>query len=1730
MSFIRVAVRQPVTVAVGVILIILTGLISLRRIPIQLTPNVQDTVIAVTTFWEGASPDEIEQDVVDKQEEQLQGIPGLRSMTSRSIQGQGRIKLEFGVGTSKELALREVSDKLREVPDYPENVDEPFIEASDPESRDFIAWIVLETTDPDLDVRTLQDFVDDRIKPILERVPGMAEVNVLGGREREVQVRFDPLRLAERGITVPELIAALQQTNLNVSAGTVPEAKSDIRVRFVSQYTSVDQVARTVVRESPEGKVLVRDLAEVVETYKEPFTFVRSRGESVIAINAMNEVGTNVMQVMAGLREAIAQANAEGGPLDILERERGLKGDLILTQVYDQTVYIDDALALVERNIWLGGGLAMMVLLLFLRSIRSAGIVALAIPISVIGAVVAMVAMGRTVNVISLAGMAFAVGMVVDNAIVVLENIHRHLEMGKSAGKAAVDGTQEVYGAILASTLTTMLVFIPILLVQEEAGQLFRDIALAIVAAVFLSLIVSITVIPASAARLLRRPDRRRYGPPETGGGGGRFSRWVGDRIYALTGSVLARVGVVALLTLISAVGTLALMPPADYLPSGNRNLIFGMLVSPPGYNMEQQEELGARIDETIAPFYEAGALERGSPERAAAEAALPAVPTFNMMTMRPGEPIVPPPLENYFLVSFEGMMFHGGISADPERAVDLLHLFSHATRAEQTPGVLAFGFQVPLFQLGGFTGSAVKINFSGDDLDQISRSALAVFLQIIGKYGPMSVQPDPPNFNLAAPELQVLPDLVRLSEVGMSPSDLGRTVQAFGDGAIIGEYRIGGESIDLKVVARGASEPGAITAFEDIPIATPVGGVTSLASLARLVRTNASPQINRNGRQRSVTLQFTPPPGLPLEQAIADVKGLLDGARQSGSIPPNVVTSYTGSASKLEAVRTALLGDGTVLGLIGSSLFLALVVVYLLLCVLFQSFLRPLVIMFSVPLATLGGFAALYAVYLWSVADPYLPVQNLDVLTMLGFVILIGIVVNNAILIVHQAGNFMEGLGETAEGRRDPLPPRKAIAEAVRTRVRPIFMSTLTSIGGMAPLVLMPGSGSELYRGLGSVVIGGLLVSTVFTLVLVPLLLSLVLDLQGFFRRTAKPRPGPDEKPGDKTVDTPTPGGADGPEAPPTGPTAGAVLILATLGLAGIGGAGCRSSGAEADDDSRRYFSRAVDREVALAEGDGSGWQASPKGSEVDDALRDRVDELDEMAGPKSFDGEVPDYGLDLSGGEPEVRRIGLQEAILSAIEHNLGLRAARLGPADASNEINFARARFDPTFLGRYEFEKIDQPARVPLLNNTPLGVSVLAGETQELRLALRQPLVTGTTIALESGLTRFENRTPGFDFDPDPAWQARVGLSVTQNLLRGFGLNVNRAEIDLGETGLKRSVEQLRVAILDVVARTEQAYFDLVRARRNVLIQQSLLDRGRQVKDVLEKRQVFDTEPAQYTDALATVKQREADRIRAQRIAKVASDRLKAILNDPDVPLLGETVLDPADPLDEAAVPIDLAEAVRRALMERPEVRASLLRIDDAEIRETVAKNLLLPGLSLRGGIFYSGLDGNAGGAISEIDGSTFVDYLVGVNLEVPIGNRAASARADQARRARRRAMIGLEQAIQDVVLDVKVALREVQTSYELIEASRAFRIAQTENLRTLLAREETLTALTPEFLALKFSRQDRLAISQREETQAITEYNKARSRFRRALGIGLSERQIELKVGPDIPSDERIRFGR
>ena len=1141
------AISNPVKVTVGVILVWMFGLIALLGIPVQMTPEVTRPLISVRTRWPGAGPQEIENDIVSKQEEQLQDIEGMIDFRSTCTDGRGEIEMEFQVGTDINSSLLKVANRLDRVEDYPPDAEEPLIRTSSSSSNS-IAYLRLmpappsrqrlrafrdahpEVAEPidallarseietvtvyglarkypiikeliknDPKVLNMRRFAEDVVAARVANVPGVSETQIYGGSEMELRVIIDPARLAAHHITIEQLRAALVAQNADVSGGDIWEGKRRYTIRTLGQFLSPEDVENVILAYRDGGPVYVKDLATVRLMNSKTQGVGHQRGVESLTLAVRRTGGTNVLEVMNGVMAAIDELNQSVLPAKQLQLYAG----------YDETVYIRSATRLVRNNIFIGGALAIGVLLLFLRSGRTTLVVALAIPISCLGTFLVIRLLGRSINVISLAGMSFAIGMVVDAAIVVLENIYSHYQRGEKPFAAARRGTSEVWGAILASTLTTLAVFLPVIFIQEEAGQLFRDIAIAISAGVSISLVVSLTVIPAGAARLLREREEHHEHPPRDGRLD-RAARAVNEAIVSLTARLQAGEisrPVMMLVVALFAVGALCLVPiqlveiqswpyrlpqpnfawlvgsvaavllfaplafrarrlalvltmivlslglsyrlmlPADYLPEGNKNLINGRLSMPAGYNIEQMMAIGTIIEGRLQPYWEA---EAGSPEAEALDG---------------------PRIRDFFFVAYTGGTFMGARCAEPERAHELVSVLRRAT--EGIPGVTAFISQSSLFERRSSGGRNIEIEISGPEFDKLVGIARRITGEVRRMYPAEQTETGvqtSPELDMGSPELHIRRNAIKAAESGVSNVELGYAIDALVDGAFAGRYLYQGKEIDLKIY--GSDEFSSRTQdVATLPIGTSTGELVNISDVADVVLSSGPGTIQRINRERAFIVRVRPGPDIALEEAMQRIdQEILQPIRDSGELEGVYRLNLAGTADSLRQMRAALSG----------SMVLALVITFLLIAALYESFLYPLVIMISVPMAAVGGFAALRMQYWYSG-------QRLDTLTMLGFIILIGTVVNNPILIVNQALNYI---------RRDGWHHRDAVTESVRGRIRPIFMSTMTTVLGMMPLVLLPGAGSELYRGLGSVVIGGLLVSTVFTLFLVPMLFTLTFEL----------------------------------------------------------------------------------------------------------------------------------------------------------------------------------------------------------------------------------------------------------------------------------------------------------------------------------------------------------------------------------------------------------------------------------------------------------------------------------------------------------------------------------------------------------------------------------------------------------------------------------------------------------
>jgi len=1032
MNIIQFSLHKPVSVAVAVIMLIMFGLLALQRLPQQLTPNVIEAKISVVTVWPGASPREVEQEIVNEQELVLKNTPGITSYESKSQDNIGTITLTFKIGADINKALLDVSNKLTEVDSYPENVLKPVIKATG-ESSSPVIWTMLRTLpeNPN-DIDIYKTYLKNEVREHYERIPGVAELFLLSGTEQQMQIIVDFKSLAKYGLIIDDIIQKIQRQNNDISAGSVDIDRRSYRIRTTAQFRSPEAIRELVILSDQDKEVRIKDIAMVAYGYATPRAISMVDAVKGLVIGVKPENGTNIVDLSNHVEEMVNKLNA--GQL----KDDGLR----IQWLHDKRAYIQGSIDLVQQNILVGGVLAIIVLLLFLRAFSATAVVALAIPISIISTFILLNYMQRSLNTISLAGISFSVGMLVDSAIVVLENIDRHKKMGKPYLIAAYDGTNEVWGALIASALTTIAVFLPIIFLQNEAGQLFKDIAIAVTVAVSFSLFVSISVIPMLWHQLMRFHPHETHQESEKKSLLVRFGEAISTSIMTLLDyilrSPLKRLLTVLILSAVSIISIYSLFPKMEYLPEGNRNLIFNILIPPPGLSYEEKKHIGETIFTKLKPHF--GVEKDGYPAIARA-----------------------------FYVAGGDFVIFGVISADDRRVEVFKSLLQPI--ANGFPGIFGITKQAGVFEQGIGQGRTIDVDISGENIEKLVSVGGALFGILSKQIQGSQIRPVP-SIELLFPEIRFIPNDAMLKRQGIDAYSLGIIADVLMDGRKISEYKVDGVNkinLILKSQDSDAKTP------EDIYhalVATPNGKLVSFDSLAELKRTTGISEIRHLEGKRTITLQVTPPKHFTIQEGIELLQNkIIPELKEQGQLD-DVDIALSGTSDKLiETIDSMKM-----------NLILAVVITYLLMAALFGNFIYPLIILFTLPLAAAGGFIGL------AMTNQFLAYQPLDVLTMLGFVILIGIVVNNAILIVHQTLNLI---------RNDNIEPRQAIYEATQSRLRPIFMSSLTSLFGMLPLIIVPGPGSEFYRGLGSVITGGLAFSTIFTLFIIPSLLMFVIGIE---------------------------------------------------------------------------------------------------------------------------------------------------------------------------------------------------------------------------------------------------------------------------------------------------------------------------------------------------------------------------------------------------------------------------------------------------------------------------------------------------------------------------------------------------------------------------------------------------------------------------------------------------------
>ena len=1017
MRLTHASLNNPAAVAIVATVIVAVGVFALLRMPAQLLPQIEKPIITVMNAWPGASPKEIESELTVPVEEVLQGTPGMTEMAAWSMPNFGFMQLEFALETDMTRALIDIISRLNRLRPLPANAERPQVmmgEWGDANDQ-LIEYFVEQEPGSEHRLAENKRYLREVIVPELRGLYGVASVDMFdagGSAGEQLQIIVDPYKAAEMGIDIARAAQRIGRS-ANISSGVVDVGRKSYTLRVEGRYDA-DDLDSLILEWRGGLPVRLGDIATIEYGPPKREGFIYHSGQPAARLAVSKAADANVLEALAGVKARIDELNATDF------KERGMHAEYS----FDPAVYINRSIKLLSGNLVIGVLLAVGVLWLFLRQWRATLLIALAIPISLLTTFIVLFVAGRTLNVISLAGLAFATGMVLDAAIVVLENIVRLRERGQTPAKASEEGTLQVWGALLASTATTVAIFIPIMFLEDVEGQMFADLALTIAIGVTVSLIVAITVLPTTARFWMRQLPGDGDDIAHEKAVWTRMAGWIMD----LTRTPIQQwIWIVALMCG-SVYLTVDKWPDTNYMPPVKRDTVDTFLFFPPGTNIETSDrEIASLLIDRLEPHLD------GSQE---------------------------PGVRDYFLWTFPGGS-GGWLAINPAEGADIDQLQS-VVQGQITANIPdTFGFTLRRSLFGGFDdGNSVEMRLTSTDLPALKPVVAKAMQLITGKIPGASAQPQPDPF-AEANELRFTPNDVRLAEVGWTREDLTRIVMEMGQGLWLGEYFTGRERVDIYLKTTAFDTPEAMAS---VPVITPNGGQVLLGDLAEIDVAASPAMVVRINRARSFSVIVNLPEEMSLDKLIATLKQDVEPELR-GMLPADGDIAYAGSVEDLDRAKSTLM----------LNFFAAFGLLILIMAGLFRSLLDAILVVISIPLAGVGGVLALTIVNAISF-------QPLDLLGMIGFIILLGLVVNNAILLVAQ----------TRAGEEQGLSRQEAVERALSWRLRPIFMSTLTSLFGMLPLLIFPGAGSEIYRGMAAAIVGGMSISTLFTLILLPSLLQI--------------------------------------------------------------------------------------------------------------------------------------------------------------------------------------------------------------------------------------------------------------------------------------------------------------------------------------------------------------------------------------------------------------------------------------------------------------------------------------------------------------------------------------------------------------------------------------------------------------------------------------------------------------
>lgn len=1024
MRITEVAVKRPIATAMVFLIIIVLGIMGFRFLPVDLLPPIEYPQLTVRTNYPNVGPEEIERIITDRVENAVAGVPNIEEVRSVSEEGRSRVTMEFSQGTNIDEAANDVRaalDRIRD--DLPPEVESPRLWKFDPDNFP----VVILGAKSDQGMEELTRILEREVSQRFEQIPGAGSVDIWGGVYREIQIRLKRDRLASSQLTATDVQQALLRENTTLPGGDMREGMRDMYVRTRGEYQSLREIAATIITVVDGKPIRVRDVAEVMDGYQDINRLVQIDGQPMVRLGIRKQSGANTVAVAKEARRVMEQINRE-------------RDDLELLVVIDQSEFIESSIDNVKKAALWGGLLAIFILYVFLRNGSTTFIIALSIPISLIATFGLLFFNKLTLNQMSFGGLALGIGLIVDNAIVVLENIVRLRERGRGLKESALTGTRQVGGAIIASTLTTSVIFLPVVFMQTISGMLFRQLALVVVFALLCSLLVALSLVPMLASRYLtmgRDEQHRRLRFLSRFGDWFRrledayshgLERVLRHRMIVLAGAALLLVGAVLLWPLL----------PMELAPETDADEIDVDLEMAEGTNI-------AVVNEYLREL-----------ERLVREAAPMDQVQHMTIEIRPGDAEVELSL----------------LGAD-ERTMDSFVIADQIRRrvAGRIPGAdLRVQAQSGLWMLrrlfGSGGGEAVQLELRGYDLelaDQVAQQLMWAMERI----------PEIKDVRISRregrPEQNLIVDREKIADIGLSVSEIAQVIQTNVGGSRAGVFREGGE--EFPIVVRLQPEDRLTTLdLSSVSVRTGTGRILPVSAVVHTERRRSPTAIQRVDGQRVTYINAN----LESGAALGDVIGELRREIRNVNLPPDFSLLYGGEyEEQRKAQRDFAL-----------SIIMAVILIYMVMAAQFERFLDPLIVMITVPLAIVGVVPTLL-----------LTGTSLNVQSLMGIVMLIGIVVNNAIVLVDYI-NLMR--------REQNLDVTRAVLESGRLRLRPILMTTCTTVLGMLPLSIGAGAGGEIQAALARAVIGGLTVSTLITLVVIPAAYTGVHDLMRRVRARA--------------------------------------------------------------------------------------------------------------------------------------------------------------------------------------------------------------------------------------------------------------------------------------------------------------------------------------------------------------------------------------------------------------------------------------------------------------------------------------------------------------------------------------------------------------------------------------------------------------------------------------------------